>query len=177
VAYRSTWLIIDGINPEPWTAPEASVGRRSGSNYVQMHKTESLRAYQEAIPEVLREQNPRLESFGEEEIELAFFFWRRLDDYEVGDGKKSRRSWADATNMQKALEDALQGILFDNDRTVRSITSEVMAQGPDVEPRILIHASTYWGTQEWITQRAASMAILIPRIEPRSNVIPEDNLF
>ena len=172
-----SWLIIEGLNPEPWTAPEAAVGHRAGKNYVQMYKSETLRAYQETVPEVLREQNPDLSSWGDRLIRMQLYFWRRLDDYAIGDGKRSRRHFADATNLQKALEDELQGVLFNNDRNVRHICSEIMDQGPGVHPRILIHITECLGPSRHVALRGEMMAGLIPTLERKPNVLPDDQLF
>lgn len=175
--YKSAWYILDGINPEPWEAPQASVGFRNGKPYVQMHKTEQLRAYQESVVDLLPQQNSHRMRMWDGLIELEFFFWRRLDSYGVGDGARSRRHLADATNMQKALEDALQGLLFLNDRNVVEIKSRIMAQGPNVEPRILIKVGERWENPSWIEEKAEHLASGVPRLEPKSNILPDDDLF
>jgi Holliday junction resolvase RusA-like endonuclease len=170
------WYILDGINPVPWTSPEASVGYRSGGHYVQMHKTESLRAFQEAVADLFTEQNPGYEKW-EGEFLLEFFLWRRLDEYEVEDGKKSRDHRADATNMQKALEDSLQKILYDNDRDCVDIHTRIMEQGPDVEPRILIHICPPKPLSGWLPRMASWLATKVPKVEKKSNILPAQDLF
>lgn len=46
--------------------------------------------------------------------------------------------------MQKAIEDAMQGVLISNDRNVRSISTEIMRQDTDVDfPHISIYAGPY----------------------------------
>jgi hypothetical protein len=72
---------------------------------------------------------------------FTFYFFRRIDKYvDMGDHIRSRNA-VDATNLQKGLEDALQGILFENDREVVDIRSVIVQQGHDVNPPfVIIHA-------------------------------------
>lgn len=128
---------FDGVNPEPWTAPTASVGRSGGRAFVRMHKSEALRVYQEAVKAEFRRLRPELEPTSAP-IELTFVLWRQRTQYQDSAKRTRTKNAADATNMQKALEDALQGVLFENDRQVVSVCTRVMAQGIDVEPRIII---------------------------------------
>lgn len=123
------------VNPEPWTSPSASLGRKGGKPIPQLHKNPRLRSYQEEVKEALAEL--ALPAPFEEDVELEFYFWRYLERYEIN-GKSRRRNVADATNLQKALEDALQGLLFENDRQVKRITSHIVEQGPDTEFGVLV---------------------------------------
>lgn len=131
---------LSDINPEPWEASQGSVGRKGGGQYVQFHKPAQLRAYQEAIKENFPKQNPhaRLHDDG---VQFTFYFWRQVAPYEAFTDKgtkKGRANYADATNLLKATEDALQKILFTNDRTNTRVTSSIIEQGPDVTPFILV---------------------------------------
>lgn len=129
--------LILGLNPEPWTAPDAAVGRAKGGKlYVQMHKSMTLAAFQEALHDELLEMDTELLDLIP--VYLKIFVWRQLAAYEAESGKQVRRHGADATNMQKAIEDACQGILFKNDSQVSHVDTVVVAQGPDVEPAIII---------------------------------------
>lgn len=111
----ATFLLPD-INPEPWTAPMV------GKGYA--HKRPKLRAYQEAIKSLWDERHPGLEPVAKgTPLELTFLFSRSTQE-----GKP-----ADATNLAKALEDALQGKLYVNDRDNKRVISTVMEQGPRVE--------------------------------------------
>jgi Holliday junction resolvase RusA-like endonuclease len=132
---RSYWYVIDGINPVPWTAPSVSVGRKNGKPYPQVYSSSELKNYKEALAEAIRDRYPDAEVI-EDEIALRFLFWRRLDSME---GNKRRKGHvADATNLQKAAEDALQGVLFKNDVQVIHAESWVMAQHDAVEPCVVI---------------------------------------
>src|SRR5258708_2084247 len=112
------WYLLEGVNPEPWMASEGSVGRGKGRQFVRFHKPDQLRNYQEAVKAEMPRQNPHaVERPGD--IEVMFFFWRQLSQFELHEDTKRRRSHvADATNLQKALEDALQGVLYKNDRNI-----------------------------------------------------------
>jgi Holliday junction resolvase RusA-like endonuclease len=131
---------ITGINPEPWVAPEHGLGRKGGKAFVQVYKSSGLSAYQEAIQEEIVRQNGHVQPYladREEFLQVTFHLWRTLDQSEV-DGLSRNRNWADATNMQKALEDALQGILYKNDRLNKDVRTIVHEQGPSTMPHITI---------------------------------------
>lgn len=134
------WFYLP-LNPEPWAVGSLSLGKRNGRFFPKMDRNPQLAAYKEAIAEEL--SNTDMLPPGE--YELRFYFWRVLDDYETGSGKRHRKHAADTTNLQKATEDALQGILFDNDRHVQRVTSTIIAQGPEVKPGILIGADNWSG--------------------------------
>ncbi len=121
--------LIQGINPVPWKAPNASALKtKSGFAIPKLSSPAELKNYQEAIKEAAMEPPPVL--MEHERLDLRFFFWRQA-------GTKHDHQ-ADATNMQKALEDVLQGILYVNDSAVVHVESTIQAQGPDVEPNIII---------------------------------------
>lgn len=138
------------LNPIPWTV-QVGIGRRKGGGvYPQVYKSDELKTYQEAVKEAI--VTPIIL---EGEIDLVFLFWRQMPDYETHQGKRARKHQADATNMQKALEDALQGVLFANDRDVRSVESHIIEQGHDTDPLVVIlirsHVPTLWETVDWLS--------------------------
>jgi Holliday junction resolvase RusA-like endonuclease len=135
---RDYWFVIPGINPVPWTSPTVAVGKKNGKAYPQVYSSAELKGYKEAIKEHFQEKYPDFEPI-EDEVALRFFLYRRLDSLERGTKRKSRGSVADATNMQKATEDALQGLLFVNDIQVVHAETWVMAQHADVEPCIVVN--------------------------------------
>lgn len=124
------WYLIEGINPEPWQASEGSVGRKGKSVFVQFHKPGGLRDYQEALASEFKRRYPKVEC-ATGTVELLFYFWRHVD-------VENKAKVADATNMQKSTEDALQKILYENDRQVKHAQSYVVEQLADTEPMILI---------------------------------------
>ncbi len=131
---RREVYFVGGINPEPWTAPSFARRNKGKSD---VYKSESLRVYQEAIAEEFVRLYPNVKPT-DEPCEITFCFWRELGRYKVGDGRKSQRHVADATNMQKATEDALQGILYTNDNLVTIVRSVIMQQDEDTDPGVLI---------------------------------------
>jgi hypothetical protein len=137
---EANWYLVEGINPVPWMAPQVG---GMGVKPV-LYKPDELRAYQEAFSEEFILQNRNIKTYGADDlIFIEFTFWRRLDTYEIGEGRKSRDHVADATNLQKSTEDALQGILFDNDRIVRMVSSQIAGQDEATEPAILIRCGRW----------------------------------
>jgi len=133
------WLFID-VNPEPWAVGPLALGRRNGKMYPRMERNAGLHAFKEAVKGDLEDQQLMLP---EGEYDLEFYFYRRLDSHIAESGRKVNAHVADATNMQKATEDALQGVLFGNDRDVRQVRSTVVEQGPDIKGCIIVHAQMY----------------------------------
>lgn len=125
---RDYWYLL-WLNPEPWAVGAVS-GKRISPN-------PNLVAFQQAVREAMK-NTPKLPP---EFCKIEFYFWRQQAKYLDVNDRVRQRNQADATNMQKGLEDALQGILFDNDRDVRDIRSVIVKQGASVEPCILIHAA------------------------------------
>jgi Holliday junction resolvase RusA-like endonuclease len=132
---RSFWYVIPGINPVPWTSPEVSIGRKGGKVFPQVYASAELKNYKTALAEEVQEKYPDVDVI-EDEIALRFFFWRRLD--EMRGNRRRKGHVADATNLQKAAEDALQGVLFKNDQQVVHAESWVMAQHDAVEPLVVV---------------------------------------
>lgn len=135
------WFYVP-VNPEPWAIGSISIGKKNGAPHGRMSPNAQLVAYKEAIAEHLREESVPIPPG---EYTLTFYFFRALDDYETGSGRRHRKHQADATNLQKATEDALQGILFANDRDVRDVRSVIVEQGADVKPGIFIKISEWCG--------------------------------
>jgi Holliday junction resolvase RusA-like endonuclease len=128
------WFVLD-VNPEPWRIGPVSVGRRGGKVFGTVGRDQQLHYYKEAVRSEL--------DAGDFEpivgkVELMFFFWRRRDEYKTPQARTHRKHEADVTNLQKATEDALQGILFKNDKDTNDIRGVMVEQGADVTPRIAI---------------------------------------
>lgn len=128
------------VNPQPWAVGPLAIGKRNGKMFPKMNRNEAVHDFKEAVRGEL-EGMVRMLPAGE--YDLSFYFWRRLDSYVAESGRKAAAHVADATNMQKALEDALQGIVIDNDRDVRRVFSEIVEQGPDVVPGIAVYATSF----------------------------------
>ena len=129
------WFFL-AINPDPWAIGPLGVGKRNGKYYPYVGRNAQLAAYKEAVAEEMRE----VVKLPEGKYELTLYFWRRLDEH--AGGKKHE---ADATNLQKATEDALQDVLIGNDRDVARIQSTIVEQGTEVKPCVVIKAQMWQG--------------------------------
>lgn len=136
---KDYWFSMN-LNSEPWSVGSLSIGKRNGKFYPKMSPNHQLVAFKEAVKEEL-EQVKHLPTG---EYELTFYIWRKLERYQ-GEKKMVQKNQTDATNLQKALEDGLQGVLFDNDRNVRDIRTIIVEQEVHTEPRIIIRASLWNG--------------------------------
>jgi Holliday junction resolvase RusA-like endonuclease len=135
------WYLIEDVNPQPWAIGPLGVGRRNGGNYPYVAPNKQLTIFQNAV----REQLSDFEELPfDGHIELSFYLWRRIETHRAT-GRKTSGHQSDATNMQKALEDALQGVLFPNDRAVQCIRTAVVEQSQTTRPRIVIRASQWEG--------------------------------
>lgn len=128
-------LLLEGINPEPWAAPDIFRGRGV--------KNADLRAFQNAVNELvsleLHRREMRVPVFPKATpLVVCFGFWRQQATSRSSSGRNVRSRAADATNMQKATEDALQKLIFDNDRHNLTVASHVIEQGDEVEPAVLV---------------------------------------
>lgn len=131
------WIYLP-INPDPWAIGPVSVGKRNGKMIPIVGRNAQLDAFKNAVREELESQGVKKVNYSN--YDIKFFFWRKLESNTGG----SRKNIADATNMQKATEDALQDVLIGNDRDVKSIQSIIVDQGPDVKkPGILIYLTYY----------------------------------
>lgn len=132
------WYVLE-LNPEPWAVGPVGMGRRNGKPYAYVGRNQQLFAYQQAVKEELGTQ-----TMVEGPIELQFFFWRNRADYTTPQARTHRKHEADGTNLSKALEDALQGVFYRNDKDVVSMHWELVDQGPEVDGKIVIAIRPYW---------------------------------
>jgi Holliday junction resolvase RusA-like endonuclease len=128
------WYVLH-LNPEPWAIGPVGTSRRGGKMVSYVGQNKQLNAYKEAVKEEIESQEP---VFIEGNIDLTFFFWRNRADYTTPQSRTHRKHEADVTNLQKATEDALQGVLFKNDKDNTHVESFMMDQGPDVEGCIVV---------------------------------------
>lgn len=135
-------LLIRGINPQPWVVPDLGVGRSNGRVYPTATKRAELRAYQEAILETVEASEFNIDMFpADMALDVSFYFWRRLDEYTAASGTKVRKQKPDTTNMVKSTEDALQKVLYANDRQNIRVSGLTVAFGTEVEPAVLVVAT------------------------------------
>lgn len=134
-----TTFIIEGLVSEPWTAP--TFVRRGNGGYAS--KNERLRIYQNALAEAVRDKYPNAPCL-DCDITFDLYIWRELEQYETESGRRQTRKRADRSNLLKATEDALQGILFFNDRQIRDGRTHVVKQEVGIESLIEIRI------EEWV---------------------------
>lgn len=127
------WFVLD-LNPEPWAIGPVGYARRNGKMSAYVGRNQQLDAYKQAVAEEVGDGHELIEG----RVKLRFYFWRNRADYTTPQARSARKNEADATNMQKATEDALQGVLFKNDKDVNDVRSVVVEQGPNVKGRIVI---------------------------------------
>lgn len=135
--------LVVPINPIPWKTPPFSVGRStSGKPYVVAGKDQELAAYQDAVREVIS-AHPDCVML-EPPYMIQLWFSRRQDEYRTNTGRKSKQHEADVTNMQKATEDALQGVVIENDTNTVEIFSHTIEQGPEARGLVIIEVWGNW---------------------------------
>lgn len=119
------WLRLD-INPEPW-----AIGTVAGRGIA---PNPGLVAFKSAVRELIEDE----EMMPDGRYKIRIWLWREQARYLDMKDKVRTRNEADATNMQKAFEDACQGILFKNDKYVSDIHTRIVRQGFDVVPKIIV---------------------------------------
>ena len=136
-------LLFTDLNPTPWMAPDLSIGRGKGGRvYPQAHSPASMKAYQAAITEAFEQAYPNHEPFPKDTPLFAmFFYWRKRDTYKTPTGRTSTAKRADVTNINKATEDALQGLLYVNDVDNVTVYGRMVEQDGDADPQLLIVVS------------------------------------
>jgi Holliday junction resolvase RusA-like endonuclease len=167
---RHRWYTLF-LNPEPWAIGTAHARGISPNP--------ALVTYQKAVKgelegEAMLPVNMR---------KLTFYFYRKIDKYIDAADRVRSRNQVDATNLQKGLEDALQGVLFKNDREIRDIRSVILQQGHDVkDPFIIIHAEVTTGSLPGIDEipvEVMELALMGPaeHLKKQSRWQGADDLF
>lgn len=137
------WYVID-VNPVPWAIGPITTGRRGGRMIGMVGRNVELRAYQDAVREIVREQLSG-ETILDGPVEMKLFFWRKMEEYTSPQGRGARNKEADLTNLQKAIEDAVQKILLTNDKNVKKHQSEIVEQHQGVNPMAVLAIRPYRG--------------------------------
>ena len=142
-------LLITDVNPTPWMAPDLAIGRgNGGKTYPMAYSPAAMRAYQDAIKESFDQAYPDHEAFPKgTPLIVAFYFWRKLDTYKTKTGRNQTAKRADATNMTKSTEDALQGRLYVNDVDNVATVGFVVEQSTDTEPAVMVHVGRFGATR------------------------------
>lgn len=111
--YRA-WAL--GLNAEPWSMGKPSMifNPKTKKYFPKYSPSPSLKQYQNAVREELLAQGAEVEPGL---YKLRFTFSRQLEKAMGRDFTLTSNN-ADVTNMQKATEDALQGVAIGNDSAV-----------------------------------------------------------
>lgn len=125
------------VNPEPWAIGPISVGRNkaTGKSFPRVGPNGNQVAFQDAVQAALIAKGVKVLPG---HYSLMFYFSRKVFAYTKNEGKAAHRNIADGTNMMKAAEDALQGVLIDNDRNVIQAQWSIMEQSPTAEPWMVV---------------------------------------
>lgn len=126
------------LTPQPWALGPLSVGRKAGGFFPKVGLNTQLDVYQKAVRKALEDQSAQVIKG---EVELKFYFSRALESSIRSSGRRVQANKADATNLQKATEDALQGVLIENDRNVVAVSSVIFDQGPEARSFVIIRVS------------------------------------
>jgi len=124
---------IHDITPQPWEVQAQSY--KAGGRWckARLISPDQLREYRDELSRTFVQQYPlTLPARGL--LKVEFKFWRN-----TADGAEL----ADATNLLKATEDALEGILYDNDRNNRLVSSEIIQQDDQAPNAIMVTVSEY----------------------------------
>lgn len=116
------------INPQPWAMGTVTPYKRVAPN-------KTLVAYQSAIRDSLADAGAVIL---DGPYSIRFTFARTRERFINPAGKHGVQNQADATNMQKATEDAMQGVLIGNDRDVFHVESDNYPQGIDELAYVII---------------------------------------
>ena len=130
------------LNPVQWAIGPVTTMKRGGRTVPFVGRNVQLHNFKEAVRhEINRVYGPQ--EIMEGPIELKFWFWRDRPAYKNYQPRTHRTHEADVTNMQKALEDALQGVLFKNDKQTKKVTSEEIDQDQDIWGHVIIEIDAY----------------------------------
>lgn len=136
--------IVTHVNPEPWAVGKAYAARtKTGAVRGGISPNKKVQSYQRALKDELKDlPGIKMHEPGEHGLVLRLWFWRQIEVASRGE-RKSSGHIADVTNLQKSTEDALQGILFENDSSIRFVVSEIVEQEVSTIPTIAIEVWRY----------------------------------
>ena len=161
------------------------IGRNAGGKlFPYIGRDQQLHAYQEAVRTELKRLYPDAPLLAEIEVELVFYFHHVLEEYRSASGRKTRDNEADATNLMKATEDAIQGVLIRNDRLVMKQTNYLRrTDTDDATPYVVIGVAPYLGenpddfpAEVWDAVDMLNLERRIARM-PKTVQLPEQDVF
>lgn len=136
-------ILVEGINPQPWRAGKFGKKRVGGKLISILIKDEGTAAYQEGLHEAvtgaLAELQVPLPVFPKGTLlRVKFTYWYQIEQFRnLNTGRITTPKQPDTSNLTKATEDALQGLMYHNDKDNRSTWGELVYIGTE-EPRVLI---------------------------------------
>lgn len=141
------WVVLP-LNPEPWRIGPVGVARGNGRMVGTVGRDQQLHAYKEAVAEQVRMKLDAVDDYHDQYIfagktKLTIYLWRQRASYETHQAGTHRKHEADATNMLKATEDALQGIFYKNDKDNSDVRCVIVEQGEETIPKIVIHIELF----------------------------------
>jgi Holliday junction resolvase RusA-like endonuclease len=134
------WYVLD-LNPIQWAVGPVVTGRRGGKIYGNIGRNQELHAYKEAVGELLEDIAVLVPG----EVELHMYFWRQREEYQTHQARTHRKHEADLTNLQKALEDALQDSVIQNDKNVKAVRVVVVEQDTETTPCVVFKVEPWQG--------------------------------
>lgn len=137
-SFGTHWFVLD-TNPEPWAIGPVGYARRGGKMSAYVGRNTQLDTYKQTIKEAVGPEPQPYEGI----LSVTFFFWRNRAEYKTPQARSHRKHEADATNLQKSTEDALQDVLYKNDKDNHHVESFIMEQGPDVIGKVVIRVKPY----------------------------------
>lgn len=133
------WFVIP-VNPYPWKVPPFTPARKGTKIFVKAGRDEGLHSYKQAVKEYIEKQPHEMI---DGPVELEMWFYRNIPEYTTPQGRRARKHEADTTNLQKSTEDALQGILYANDKDVVKVSSLRVEQSPTANSLIVVRVKPY----------------------------------
>jgi Holliday junction resolvase RusA-like endonuclease len=134
-------ILVRGVNPVPWTAGTPAMTRgQGGKTFPTIAKSGELVNYQEALASIIKKRSSSDAACmwpDGMDLDARYYFWRELTTYQ-GPKRMVTKHEADATNMQKATEDAMHGVLFTNDKYCRRVCSLSVEQSKQTSPCVII---------------------------------------
>lgn len=170
------WFVLD-VNPEPWAIGPVGYSRHGGKMSAYVGQNKQLDTYKQTIKEAMGKQ----ELF-DGKVDICFYFWRNQADYKTPQAKSHRKHEADATNLMKSTEDALQDVLYKNDKDNSHVQAFIIAQGPDVKGKVVICIKPYVDLASSLIPANVwnqIMQLYMPPVQPADQdyASSEDSLF
>ena len=136
------WYVLE-INPEPWKVGPVSVGRKNGKIFPMVGRDQQLYNYQMALKDEFKRIYGEVTQLDRDmKFTLTAYFWRNRAEYTTQAQREHRKHEADGTNLYKATEDAMQGVLYKNDLNNINGNWIMMDQGPEAKSLVVLKFDT-----------------------------------